>query len=359
MTIATRTRTRALAVAVATAIIGAATPAHAQSAEAESLFREGKRLMKKGQLAQACDKFDAADHVEATASTELNLADCREKTGQLATAWAMFIKAATTAKRAGDAKRDAEGRRRAAALEPQLVYLTILVPEEARIDGLVIKRNDAAIDPALWDQRVPVDPDEYTISAEAPGHKPWSTAVVVKTKSKKVEVPVLEARPDRKPRREAKAATGSSDGDERIDRGRLEGRESGDRAADEPRDRSADEPHRPMTGKRKWSIALAAAGVAAVGTGIGLGIYANRLEDKADALCRGVLCGDPDAIAFNQRARNYALGANVGYAAGGAALVGAIVLWFVDAPESPHSGTTAVIPTLGAGKIGAAFARSF
>src|SRR5258705_9319578 len=98
----------------------------------------------------------------------------------------MFIKAATTAKHAGDAKREAEGRRRAAELEPQLVYLTIAVPKASQVDGLVIKRNDAAIDPALWNQRVPVDPDEYTISGEAPGYRPWSTSVVVKAKSKKV-----------------------------------------------------------------------------------------------------------------------------------------------------------------------------
>jgi hypothetical protein len=352
MTIATRTRTLAVAVAVATAIIGAATPVQAQSAEAESLFREGKRLMKKGQLARACDKFEAADHVEATASTELNLADCREKTGQLATAWAMFIRAATTAKRAGDAKRDAEGRRRAAALEPQLVYLTILVPEEARIDGLVIKRNDAAIDPALWDQRVPVDPDEYTISAEAPGHKPWSTAVVVKTKSKKVEVPVLEARPDRKPRREAKAA--AADPSDRSDSA-----DSADRADREPRDRGGDEPRAPgMTGRRKWSLAIVAAGLAGIGAGIGLGLHAKSLESDADQLCPNVDCGQPPALALNQHARNYALAANIGYAAGGAALVGAVVLWFTGTPSSAHP-ETAVVPTLGVGRAGIAFSRSF
>jgi hypothetical protein len=352
----TATRCIALAVAIAAAF---ATPARAQSAEAESLFQQGKRLMKKGQVAQACDKFEAADRVEATSSTELNLADCREKNGQLATAWAMFIKAATTAKRAGDARRDAEGRRRAAALEPQLLYLTIVVPDEARIEGLVVKRNDAAIDEALWDQRVPVDPDEYTVSAEAPGRKPWSTSVVVKTKSKKVVVPVLDKRPET--RREARRAATARDSDDSDRAATARDADDGDRAArTEPRDRErSSEDARPMTGKRKWSIALAAVGVAAIGAGLGLGLHANSLEHDADAICPNATCGDASALELNKNARRYALGANIGYAAGGAALVGAVVLWFVGAPSSAREASTAVIPTLGAGRIGVAFARSF
>jgi hypothetical protein len=113
-----------------------------------------------------------------------------------------------------------------------------------------------------------------------------------------------------------------------------------------------------MTGKRKWSIALAAVGVVGIGAGIGLGLYANDLEDQSDAMCQRPTCGDPAPVELNQRARRYALGANIGYAAGGAALVSAVVLWFVGAPGSTHA-ETAVIPTIGAGRIGVAFARSF
>jgi hypothetical protein len=355
----TATRSIALAAAVVAAL---ATPARAQSAEAESLFQQGKRLMNKGQVAQACDKFEAADRVEATASTELNLADCREKNGQRATAWAMFIKAATTAKRAGDGKRAAEGRRRAALLEPTLVYLTIIVPEEARIDGLVVKRNDAAIDEALWNQRVPVDPDEYTISAEAPGYKPWSTSVVVKTKSKKVVVPVLDKRPE--PRREARRAeaTRSADDGDRTERAEPRDRErSVDDARPSPRDRelSSGEAHpaAPMTGKRKWSIALAAVGVAAIGAGVGLGVHANKLEDEANRGCSTTLCNTQEPVSTNLQARHYALGANIGFATGGALVVGAAVLWFLGAPRSPEA--VSILPTLDRNRVGIGFARSF
>jgi len=74
-------------------IIASPTPARAQSAEAEVLFREGKRLMKEGKLAEACDKLEASDRLESSIGTLLNLADCREKNKQLVSAWLAFHKA--------------------------------------------------------------------------------------------------------------------------------------------------------------------------------------------------------------------------------------------------------------------------
>jgi tetratricopeptide (TPR) repeat protein len=333
MMIATRSTSASLLIVA----LAFAAPAHAQIAEAEALFREGKRLMKLGQTAQACDKFDASERLEPTDGTEINLANCREKNGQLATAWAMFAKAAAGAKRSGHTEREAEARRRAAELEPRLVYLTIVVPEASRITGLVVKRNDTAIDRALWDQSVPVDPDEYQISGEAPGHESWSTSVVVKTKSKKVEVPVLDKRPDT-PSREVAAAPS------------------------EPRDAGkadlavAAAPSR-FTPRRKLAIATAAVGVVAVGVGIGFGLHGSSLADDADALCPNVDCNNAHAVDLNHSARSDALVANIGFAVGGAAIAGAAVLWLIGAPRAGE--TVSVVPTLGADRIGIGFARSF
>ena len=90
---------RAIAIA---GVIAAAAPVRAQSVEAEVLFQEGKKLLKEGKIAEACDKLEASDRLESSIGTLLNLADCREKTGQLASAWAAFVKAAQSAKRSGD-----------------------------------------------------------------------------------------------------------------------------------------------------------------------------------------------------------------------------------------------------------------
>lgn len=342
---ATSTRlTVALAVAAAALAPGSA---RAQSAEAEALFQDGKRLMTRGETAQACEKFEASDRVEPASGTELNLARCRETSGQLASAWAAYLKTAATAKHDGNARREAEARKKAAALEPRLIYLTIIVPDDARVDGLVIKRNATAVDAALWNQRVPVDPDEYTISGDAPGYQPWSTSVVVKTRSKTVEVPALDRRPEPRraePRREP-----------RRDAGDGEPPGAHDRATD-----GADAGPAPSrwTGRRKLSLALAVVGVAAAGGGIGLGLHASSLERESDALCDR-LCHDQSAVDLNRSARRYALAANIGYATAGAAAIGAALLWWFGAPSAPGAERAAVIPTLGAGRIGVVLARSF
>src|SRR6187549_3181233 len=79
-----------------------ASHANAQSAGAEALFREGRRLIKEGKLDQGCAKLAASEKLESSVGTLLNLGDCREKLGQTATAWAAFRKAEAMAKRAGD-----------------------------------------------------------------------------------------------------------------------------------------------------------------------------------------------------------------------------------------------------------------
>ncbi|HEX3760713.1 MAG TPA: hypothetical protein VHW23_18490 [Kofleriaceae bacterium] len=322
-------------------------PARAQSAEAEELFQEGKRLMAKGDTAQACEKFEASDRVEAASGTELNLARCRETNGQFASAWAAYLKTAGTAKHNGNARREAEARKKAAALQSRLIYLTIMVPADVRVDGLVIKRDGTTVDEAAWNQRMPVDPAEYTVSSEAPGYKPWSTSVVVKTKSKTVEIPALEKQPQvrREPPREAPRTAGADDAAPSSARdGGAEG--AGPRPA----------PSR-WTGKRKLALALAAVGVAAGGTGIALGLHASSLEDQSDVKCRTTKCTNPIGVDLNTSARHYALAANVGFAVGGAAVIGAAVLWFLGAPPS-RDGVT-LVPALDHGRVSLSFARSF
>lgn len=343
----TATDARFLAVLVVAAAAVLPRPARAQSAEAEALFQEGRRLMTRGDTAQACDKFEASDRVEPASGTELNLARCRETSGQLASAWAAYLRTAATARHAGNARREAEARRKAAALAPRLIYLTIAVPDDTRVDGLVIKRNDTAVEEAAWNQRVPVDPAEYTISGEAPGFRPWSTSVVVKTRSKTVEVPALEKLPEvrREPPREPPRTAGADDAAPSGAR---------DRDAGDTEARAA--PSR-WTGARKLSLALAAVGAVAGGAGIALGLHVNSLENQSDATCKTTSCSDPHAVDLNHSARRYALAANVGFAVGGAAVIGAAALWFLGAP--PVRGGVAILPALEPGRVGLRFARSF
>lgn len=288
-------------------------PALAQSAEGEALFRDGKRLIKEGKLAEGCGKIEASERIETSTGTLLNLGDCREKLGQLASSWAAFAKAATAAKKENDIKREAEARRRAKLLEPRLAKLVIKT--SSRIEGLEIRRDEQLVDAAAWNSDVPVDAGSYKISASAPGYKAWSAGVIAKDGTRAtVEVPELERSP--------------TVSDERAKPDDTKTEPEGDRP-----DVIATQPGT-FTTMRKVSLVVGVLGLAGVGFGIKSGLDARDLEKQADAICPMPACTDASAVAINQDAQSKATRANVGFVVGGAAVLGAVVLWFVGAPKA-------------------------
>jgi serine/threonine-protein kinase len=315
--------------------------AHAQSAEAEALFRDGRGLIKAGKLARGCDKLAASERLETSVGTLLNLGDCREKLGKLASAWAAFRKAEAVAKRSGgDDKRQAEAARRAALLEPRLSNLVIGV--DHRVDGLVVRRDDEVVDEAVWNTPLPVDPGSYTITAEAPGHAPWRTTVAIAAGAGRriVEVPGLT--PVAPPPPEPTAAPWPPPRPEMV------------RQPASPAQRGT------WSATRAVSAVIAIAGAGALGTGIYFGIDARRLDNRANSRCPGAVCDDPEGLRLNDQAQTSASRANILYIAGGAALATAAVLWLVGAPgevavvpvASAPASPAAKVPTLGLAMTG-------
>ena len=330
-----RTHSAALAAGLL-AILAAAGPAHAQNAEAEGLFREGDKLMasgKDGDLARACDAFEASNRIEPRAGTLIRLGECREKTRQIATAWVAYNDALTRVK---DPRKRKIAADRAAALELRLSYLTISVPDESRVDGLVISRNGAAVDIGLWNHAIPIDGGRYVIAGKAPAHEEWSTTIEVPDENGRVSVDV--------PRfKEIKVLIPAED-DRTGDPAQVHGR---DRTADDDA-LDVDAPGR-FTTRRKLALGVAGLGVAALVTGAVLGVQSAGFEDDANALCPADPCSEGAAAnALLDRAAARATAANVGYGGGAAALVGAVVLWFTGAPGAPATETrAAVLPRLG------------
>jgi hypothetical protein len=164
-----------LTLVVLLAALAAHTHAHAQSAtaQAETLFRQGKDLMSKGRFAEACAAFDASQKLEPTIATLLNQASCREKNGQLATAWGLFIDAERQSRAATDGPTQQlhqVANDHAAKLEHRLSTLTISVAPENRVGGLEILRNNDPVDPGAWNKPLPVDGGTYRVTARAPGN---------------------------------------------------------------------------------------------------------------------------------------------------------------------------------------------
>ncbi len=182
-----------LSLAFSLALLGSQRSAHADTAAAQALFDQGKKLVAAGKYAEACPKFAESQKLDPGIGTKYNLADCYEHIGKLATAWGLFLEVAAEAKADDQAEREKVARGRANALKPKLPYLSITV-EDPAIAGLQIKRDDVDVGQAQWGTPIPVDPGEHMIVATAPGRKTWETTAKTNKAgaTETVEVPQLE-----------------------------------------------------------------------------------------------------------------------------------------------------------------------
>lgn len=333
-------------------LLALASTARAQGAEAEALFREGRELMALGDLPGACAKFDASERLESTVGTLLNLADCRERTGRLAAAWSLFVRAEAAARRNGDRLRQQEAARRARAIEPRLAYLTISVPAANQVDGLIIERDGAAVDPALWNVAVPLEAGTYEIAARAPGAQPWSKAVSLDESQRiSVDVPgfipvgaLVSPFPAERPR-PVRARTSRRD--------ELPLRESSSDGLTAPL------PPRRMTTLRWAAVGSGTAGLAGLAVGLARGLAARDLQASSDALCPDEVCDDPDGLALNRDAQRAARQSNIFLISGGVLTAGAAVLWVVGAPKRPAAHAVTVAPVAGDRTVGLTLSGSF
>jgi|HubBroStandDraft_6_1064221.scaffolds.fasta_scaffold95363_2 hypothetical protein len=169
-------------------------------AQAEVLFRQGRELMTAGKVAEACNAFAESQKLEPAATTLINLAGCREKQGEIATAWGLFLDAERQTRSSSDATMQQlhdVAQTRAAKLEPRVSKLTINVPQGSQVDGLELSRDKDHVDAAMWNRALPIDGGTYTVSAHAPGTNTWSTQITIAPEgdTKTVDIPDLRSLP--------------------------------------------------------------------------------------------------------------------------------------------------------------------
>lgn len=153
--------------------------------------------MAEGKVAEACDAFDQSEKLEPATTTLLNLAGCREKNGQIATAWGLFVDAERQTRTATDDATSAlhtVALDRSQKLESRISKLTINVSDESKIDGLEILRDDKPVESGSWNRTLPTDGGTYKITAKAPGASEWTTSVTVAPEGdvKTVDIPKLQ-----------------------------------------------------------------------------------------------------------------------------------------------------------------------
>jgi len=285
--------------------------AWAQNADAEALFTEGESLEAAGKVAEACDAFEASNRIEPRAGTLIRLGQCRETQGHLASAWSAYKDALTRVK---DPAKKAIAEQRVTALESRLSYLTVLVPDESRVDGLQITRNGKPLDAALWNRAAPVDGGVYTIGGRAPGHEEWTTTVEVGAEKDKASIEVPRFK-------------------------RLQELVEKPTPDPEKQPTGGETPEGPgmFTSKRKIAVGVGAVGLLAVAGGAVFGLQAKSLQDESFTLCpdeNAPCANELAAEAKSKDANSKALLANVAFGVGGVAIIGAAVLWFTGAPPA-------------------------
>lgn len=332
-----------LATSALAAILLVATPGEADTspedrAAADALFRDGRALVKQGKLAEGCAKLAASHKLDPAAGSLLALGDCYEQNGQTASAWTTFNEAQAFARKLGDAPRAQEAERRAGLLDARLSRLTFVLPAGGRPEGLEVRRNEKLVDPSLFGSSIPVDPGPQTISVTAPGKREWRSTVTVEPKPGVTTVPIPELVDAPAPAASGTAAaitTGASS------------------AA------PAGEPPSFWSSRRTAGVVVAGAGLAGVVAGAVLGGL--TLAKVGDVNSRG-LCvdGEPyrcteEGLRLQNEANDLANGSNVGFAAGGAALIAGVIVFLTapsPAPKAVGSTGIRVAPAAGPGMAG-------
>jgi hypothetical protein len=185
---------RTALLALTLSLLAAAHPAQAQSTSekaAQKAFEEALKLLDKGKVAEACPKLEESQRLDPAMGTQFRLAECWEKLGRTASAWTLFRQVVSEAQAAGRNDRASVSSVRATALEPRLTRILILVAPSARVPGLIVRRDGAVVEEALWGHGVAVDPGEHVISASASGKKGWETQQQALSGLVEVTVPTL------------------------------------------------------------------------------------------------------------------------------------------------------------------------
>jgi len=293
--------------------IGVASPLKAQDkeltpdqkAQAQLLFDKGKALFDQGKCQDAVPLLAESNRIDPGIGTLLHLSDCHAQLGLTASAWAGFVEAAALARAKGQAEREKIARQQADALEPKLSRLRIVVADQNKDIGLVLKRNGAVVSALTFGDWLPVDPGPQKLEAEAPGYKPWSETVEVPTGATRTEtnVPALEKAPEPVKPPDTTPQAGLTLGDIM----KISG------------------------------LAVGGTGILSICVGAGFGIHAIVSYNEALDTCEG---GDTEActprgVRLQRNASTSALVSTVTFSIGGALLAGGALMFFLAPEDEP------------------------
>lgn len=280
-----------------------AEPAHAGDAAAEALFRAGRDAFAAGDFRTACARFEESQRLEPAVGTVINLAQCHEQLGQVASAWRRYREAQDRLT-AGDERLELV-KLRLAAIEPRLPKLSLRLGQPS--PGAAVVRDGVELGEASLGVAVPVDPGKHEVTVSAPGHATRSIEVELRESESKelvVEIgpPLATAPPSAAPRPTLGPDAGTRD-----------------------------------ETRRTMGYVVGGVGVGALAASLITGALVLDKKAVVEDECSGKLCS-AEGVEAGESGRTFSTISTIAFAAGAAGIgVGAYLLLSADdAPEQAH-----------------------
>lgn len=316
--------------------------AHAQSAaaQADQLFKKGKRLLAQKKYPEACAAFEQSDRLDPGIGAKLNVARCYQEWGKLATAWRWYVDAETMATSVRDG-RAGKIHELVEALEPSVPRLTVKAPRGADLAGVLMTLDNAALEPSALGVEQRVDPGPHEVVTTVGGVRHRQVVPVERGNSAELvlELPsggrtrdAARGSTPREPARQgsSSSATAAVTGTADTDTGASVG-----------------------SGRTRRFIGLGVAGAGVVAMGVAGLVTLGARGDYRKAItdhCQGAtdMCDD-DGISITHDAAHRANIATVVTLGGLAAVATGLIIYFT-APRTPAPGEHALYlaPAVGA-----------
>jgi tetratricopeptide (TPR) repeat protein len=336
--------------------------------KADSLFKQGKKLMAEKKFADACPALEQSMKLDPGIGTELNIGKCYEDWGRIGRALTAYQTALKMAKDAKD-KRVPDIQQLVDNLDSQVPRLTIKFPKDTSEEGVKVTLDGEAI--TTFGTAVIVDPGPHTIEYTVDGGPKKSKVVPVERGGdSEVTLDVPKERVAKNPS-DGNGKTGDSKSG-----GKGDGGKGGDGKGDGGHDNTngghdkvggtetAPTPGRNM---RIGGIVLGGAGVIAIGVSSILTLSARgQYNDALKMYCGGMKDNcDSMGLALTHDARSTANTATIVFI-GGVAAVGAGVTLYLIGRSAGHKVETEepetaryIVPSLSKDGAGVVFGGRF
>ncbi len=290
------------------------------SAAAEALFLNGRKLLQEQKFAEACPKLAESHRLDPATGTLLALALCYEGQGKTASAWAAYREVEVRARAEKSNERANAAKERVGALEPKLAKVVVeFAPGVEKPVGTQVTRDGTVLGEGSLGTPIPVDAGEHNIVVEAPGKVPFTdSALVSDGETKRFVIAALASAKDVPPKDQSTFFT-------------------------------------PM---RIAGLATGAFGVVSFGIAGALAGVATSKKAESDKDCQGDICG-PVGLPIRKEARSFGDGATVTLVAGGVLAAAGLTLVLVGASNSPSKAAAKLTPSVSPTTAGLTFDGTF